>query len=160
IGKVLQVLMGTIGIVLVIACANVANLVLVRTEGRLHELAIRAALGASGGQLARALIVESVLLGVLGGGAGPGFADGGVRLLMVLAPSNLPRLNEISIDGRVLLFTLAISVLSGALFGAIPALRYAGPRLAPALRAGGRSQSQSRERQRVRSALVVAQVGL
>ncbi len=160
IGKVLWVLMGTIGIVLVIACANVANLLLVRTESRLHELAIRVALGAGWGQIARALIAESVLLGALGGVAGLGLAYGAVRLLTVLAPANLPRLNEISIDGPVLLFTLAISVLAGALFGAVPVVKYAGPHIALALHAGGRTQSQSRERHRVRSALVVAQVGL
>jgi putative ABC transport system permease protein len=159
IGKVLWVLMATIGIVLVIACANVANLLLVRTEGRQHELAIRVALGASWGQIARALIAESVLLGALGGVAGLGLAYGAVRLLIAL-PSNLPRLNEISIDGPVLLFTLAVSVLAGVLFGAIPVVKYAGPHLAPALRAGGRAQTQSRERHRVRSTLVVAQVGL
>ena len=160
IGKVLWVLMGTIGIVLLIACANVANLLLVRTEGRLHELAIRLALGASWGQIARALIVESLLLGAGGGAAGLGLAYGAVRLLTAIAPSNLPRLNEISIDGNVLLFTLAVSLLAGALFGAIPIFKCAGPHLATALRAGGRAQSQSRERHRVRNALVVVQVGL
>jgi len=160
IGKVLWVLMGTIGIVLIIACANVANLLLVRTEGRQHELAIRAALGAGWGRIARALMVESVILGAMGGAAGLGLAYGAVRLLGVLAPSNLPRLNEISIDGPVLLFTLALSVLAGMLFGAIPVAKYAGPHLAPALRAEGRALSQSRERHRVRSTLVVVQVGL
>jgi predicted permease len=160
IGKLLWVLMGTIGIVLLIACANVANLLLVRTEGRLHELAIRLALGASWGQIARALIVESLLLGALGGAAGLGLAYGAVRLLTAIAPSNLPRLNEISIDGNVLLFTLAVSLLAGALFGAIPIFKCAGPHLATALRAGGRAQSQSRERHRVRNMLVVVQVGL
>jgi predicted permease len=160
IGKVLWVLMGTIGIVLLIACANVANLLLVRTEGRLHELAIRLALGASWGQIARALIVESLLLGALGGAAGLGLAYGAVRLLTAIAPSNLPRLNEISIDGNVLLFTVTVSLLAGVLFGAIPIFKCAGPHLAIALRAGGRSQSQSRERHRVRNALVVVQVGL
>ena len=160
IGKALWVLMATIGIVLVIACANVANLLLVRTESRLLELAIRVALGARWGQIARALIAESVLLGALGGVAGLGLAYGAVRLLTVLAPSNLPRLNEISIDGPVLLFTLAVSVVAGVLFGAVPVLKYAGPHLAPALRSGGRAQSQSRERHRVRSTLVVVQVGL
>jgi putative ABC transport system permease protein len=160
IGKVLWVLMATIGIVLLIACANVANLLLVRTEGRQHELAIRVALGASWQQIARALIAESVLLGALGGAAGLGLAYGALRLLTALAPANLPRLNEISIDAPVLLFTLVLSVLAGVLFGAIPVIKYAGPHLAPALRGGGRSQSQSRERHRVRSTLVVVQVGL
>ena len=160
IGKVLWVLMGTIGIVLVIACANVANLLLVRTEGRLHELAIRLALGASWDRIARALIAESVVLGAMGGAAGLGLAYGAVRLLAAIAPSNLPRLNEISVDGPVLLFTLAVSLLAGVLFGAIPVIKYAGPHLAMALRSGGRAQSQSRERHRVRNTLVVVQVGL
>lgn len=160
IGKVLWVLMGTIGIVLIIACANVANLLLVRTEGRQHELAIRVALGAGWGQIARALIVESLTLGALGGLAGLGLAYGAVRLLAAIAPANLPRLEEISIDGPVMLFTLAVSALAGVLFGAIPVVKYAGPHLASSLRAGGRSVSQSRERHRVRSTLVVVQVGL
>jgi predicted permease len=160
IGKVLWVLMGTIGIVLVIACANVANLLMVRTEGRQHELAIRLALGAGWGRIARALMAESALLGALGGAAGLGLAYGAVRLLIALEPSNLPRLKEISIDGPVLLFTLAVSILASALFGAIPVVKYAGPHLAAALRGGGRGQSQSRERHRVRNTLVVVQVGL
>jgi putative ABC transport system permease protein len=157
---VLWVLMATIGLVLVIACANVANLLLVRTESRQHELAIRVALGASWGQMARALIVESVTLGALGGVAGLALAYGAVRLLAAIAPANLPRLNDISIDGPVLLFTVAVSLLAGVLFGAIPVIKYAGPHLAPALRSGGRSLSQSRERHRVRSTLVVVQVSL
>jgi predicted permease len=160
IGNVLWVLMGTIGIVLVIACANVANLLLVRTEGRQHELAIRMALGASRGQIARALIVESLALGALGGVAGLGLAYGAVRLLAAIAPANLPRIDEISIDGPVLLFTLAVSLLASVVFGAIPVLKYAGPAIAGSLRGGGRSLSQSRERHRVRSTLVVVQVGL
>jgi putative ABC transport system permease protein len=160
IGKVLWVLMGTIGIVLVIACANVANLLLVRVQGRLHELAVRAALGASWGAIARELMVESVLLGLLGGAAGLGLAYGAVHLLRALGPANLPRLNEISVDAPVLLFTLVISLLSGVVFGVVPVLKYAGPQLASALRAGGRAQSLSRERHRVGSTLVVVQVGL
>ena len=160
IGKVLWVLMGTIGIVLLIACANVANLLLVRTEGRLHELAIRLALGASWGRIARSLMVESVLLGALGGAAGLGLAAAAVRLLAAVAPANLTRLNEIAIDGPVLLFALALSLFAGMLFGVIPVVKYAGPHLADALRGGGRSQSQSRERHRVRSTLVVVQVSL
>src|SRR5205814_7860741 len=105
--SVLWVLMGTIGMVLLIACANVANLLLVRAEGRQQELAIRAALGASRGRIAYELLTESVMLGVLGGAAGLGLAYGAVRLLVALAPGDLPRVNEIAIDGTVLLFTLA-----------------------------------------------------
>jgi predicted permease len=160
IGNVLWVLMATIGIVLLIACANVANLLLVRTEGRHHELAIRMALGASWGQIARALIAETLTLGALGGIAGLGVAYGAVRLLLSIAPANLPRLNEIAIDGPVLLFTAAVSLVASVVFGAVPVIRYAAPHLAPALRGGGRSMSASRERHRVRSALVVMQVGL
>ncbi len=160
IGKVLWVLMGTIGMVLLIACANVANLLLVRAEGRQQELAIRAALGAGWGQIVRQLLLESVTLAILGGLAGLALAYGGLRLLVTLAPSNLPRLESISIDGTVLLFTLAVSLIAGLLFGMIPALKYAGPQLATALRAGGRTLSQSKERHRTRNMLVVVQVAL
>ena len=105
ISRVLWVLMGTIGMVLLIACANVANLLLVRAEGRQQELAIRAALGAGRGHIARELLMESVPLGVAGGGVGLGLAFGALRLLTAFAPANLPRLDEISIDGVVLLFS-------------------------------------------------------
>ena len=160
ISTVLWVLMGTIGMVLLIACANVANLLLVRAEGRQQELAIRAALGASRAEIARELLLESVALGIAGGVAGLAVAFAALRLLTTLAPTNLPRLDEISIDGVVLVFTFAISVFAGLLFGLIPVLKYAGPRLNATLRAGGRSLSASRERHRARSTLVVVQVAL
>ncbi len=160
IGKVLWVLMGTIGMVLLIACANVANLLLVRAEGRQQELAIRAALGAGWTQLVRQLLLESLALALLGGAAGLAFAYGGLRVLISMAPANLPRLSSISIDGTVLLFTLGVSLVSGILFGLIPALKYAGPHVAAALRAGGRTLSQSKERRRARNTLVVVQVAL
>lgn len=160
VGRVLWVLMGTIGMVLLIACANVANLLLVRTDGRQQELAIRAALGAGWGRIARELLMESLVLGALGGAAGLALAYGGLRLLTVIAPANLPRLDEIAIGGPVFLFTVVLSLVAGLLFGAIPVLKYAAPHLATALRAGGRSVSQSRERHRARNALVVAQVAL
>ncbi len=160
IGNVLWVLMGTIGMVLMIACANVANLLLVRAEGRQQELAIRAALGADRGQIARELLGESLLLGIFGGIAGLGVAFGGLRILVALAPANLPRLSSIAIDVRVLLFTLAVSILAGLLFGLVPVVKYAGPHVATALRAGGRTLSNSRERQRARNTLVVVQVAL
>jgi predicted permease len=160
VGSVLWVLMGTIGMVLLIACANVANLLLVRAEGRQQELAIRAALGASRGRIAYELLTESVMLGVVGGVIGIGLAYAAVRALVALAPGNLPRIDEISIDATVLLFTLAISVISGFLFGAIPILKYAGPNVASRLRGGGRTSSASRERHRARSVLVVVQVAL
>jgi predicted permease len=160
IGSTLWVLMGTIGMVLLIACANVANLLLVRAEGRQQELAIRAALGAGRAEIARELLAESLTLGVAGGLAGLGLAYGALRLLIRIAPANLPRLDEISIDGTVLLFTLAVSLAAGLLFGAIPIVKYAGPGVADALRGGGRNSSQSRERHRTRSVLVVVQVAL
>ena len=160
ISTVLWVLMGTIGMVLLIACANVANLLLVRAEGRQQELAIRAALGAGRAEIARELLLESVALGIAGGVAGLAVAFAALRLLTTLAPTNLPRLDEISIDGVVLVFTFAISVFAGLLFGLIPVLKYAGPRLNATLRAGGRSLSASRERHRARSTLVVVQVAL
>jgi predicted permease len=160
IGSVLWVVMGTIGIVLVIACANVANLLLVRAEARQQELAIRAALGAGWGRIIRELLLESILLGLLGGMFGLGLAYAGLRFLVALGPANLPRLNEISMDSQVFAFALVVSLFSGFLFGLIPALKYAGPRISVALRAGGRTLSQSRERHRVRNLLVVAQVAL
>jgi len=160
IGRVLWILMGTLAIVLLIACANVANLLLVRAEGRQQELAIRAALGAGTGRIARELLVESLILGAGGGLFGLALAAGGLRLLTAIAPAHLPRLESISIDPPVVLFKLAISMLAGLLFGSIPVLKYAGPQLGAALRMGGRTSSDSKERHRTRSTLVVVQVAL
>jgi putative ABC transport system permease protein len=160
VGKTLWVLMGTIGILLLIACANVANLLLVRAEGRQHELAIRAALGAGWSDIARALLIESVALGLLGGGVGLVIAYAAVQVLIAIAPAHLPRLHEISIDPAVILFTFGAAVLTGILFGMIPVIKYAGPRIQNQLRGGGRAASQSREQHRARSVLVVAQVAL
>jgi predicted permease len=159
-GKVLWVLLGGIGLVLLIACANVANLLLVRVERRQQELAIRAALGGSPRRIAGGLLLESLLLAVIGGALGLLFAHGGLRVLIALAPSDLPRLNDIGIDGLVLLFTLGVTVVAGLLFGSMLPLRYAGLRLGTGLRETGRSVSASRERHRTRNALVVIQVGL
>jgi predicted permease len=160
IGETLWVVMGTLGAVLLIACANVANLLLVRAEGRQHELAVRAALGAGWRDIARELMTESVALGLLGGALGLVFAEGAIRMLVRMAPPHLPRLNEISIDPAVMLFTLALALLTGVLFGIVPVIKYAGPRIADALRSGGRSMSLSRERHRAAGALVVVQVAL
>jgi len=160
VGSVLWVLMGTIGMVLLIACANVANLLLVRAEGRHQELAVRSALGASRRRIAYELLAESVGLGLVGGAAGLAVAYAAVRVLVALAPGNLPRLDNISIDATVLLFTLAISTVAGLLFGAIPVLKYAGADVAAGLHGGGRTSSASRERHRARSTLVVVQVAL
>ena len=160
IGKVLWVLMATIGLVLFIACANVANLMLVRAEGRQQELAIRAALGAGWPRIARELLLESVALGVAGGALGIGLAYAALKVLVATGPANLPRLEAISIDGPVLLFTLAISLVAGLLFGLIPVFKYAGPRLNATLRQGGRNSSDGRERHSARRVLVVVQVAL
>ena len=160
LGKILWVLMGSIGVVLLIACANVANLLLVRAEGRQQEIAVRIALGASRLRIAGVLLTESVLLGLLGGVAGLGVAYGAVALLIKLAPKYLPRVDSIAVDPTVLLFTLALSLGTGLLFGIIPVLKYAAPRVATALRAGGRTLSQSRERHRARNTLVVFQTAL
>ena len=160
IGKVLWVLMGTVGAVLFIACANVANLMLVRAEGRQQELAIRAALGAGWSRIAQELLMESVALGAAGGALGVGLAYGALRLLVAMGPSNLPRIDEISIDPPVLLFTVIISILAGLLFGLIPVFKYVGPQLGSALRQGGRNSSDGRERHRTRSVLVIVQVSL
>jgi predicted permease len=160
VGELLWVVMGTIGLVMLIACANVANLMLVRVEARQQELAVRAALGAGWTRIVRGLLVESVMLGLMGGVVGVGLAYAGVRFLVTIGPANLPRLAEISIDARTLGFTLVLSVLSGLLFGLIPALKYAGPRTSLALRSAGRTISASRERHRARNLLVVCQVAM
>ncbi len=160
VSELLWVVMGTIGLVMLIACANVTNLLLVRVESRQQELAVRAALGAGWGRIVRGLLVESVLLGLIGGTVGAGLAYAGVRFLVSVGPENLPRLKEISIDPRTLVFTLILSLLSGLLFGLIPALKYAGPRTSLALRSAGRTISVSRERHRARNLLVIGQVAM
>ena len=159
VANVLWLLMSTIGIVMLIACANVANLVLVRSEGRQQEFAVRMALGAGRGRLIGEWLLESVLLGLLGGAIGTAIAYAAVRLLKAIGPETLPRLQEIAIDARVLAFALFVSILSGILFGLIPAFKYAGRRLSGML-AGARGASDSRERLRARNGLVVAQVAL
>src|SRR5580704_16424224 len=160
VSEVLWVVMGTIGLVMLIACANVTNLLLVRVESRQQELAVRAALGAGRQRIISGLLVESVMLGLLGGIVGMGLAYAGVRFLAAIGPANLPRLSEISIDARTLGFAFLISVLSGLLFGLVPALKYAGPRASLELRSAGRTISVSRERHRARNLLVVGQVAM
>src|SRR5579871_6245870 len=112
VGTALWVVMGTLGLVLLIACANVANLLLVRAEGRQQELAIRAALGAGWGRIAREMLVESMTLGVLGGALGVGLAWTALRILVAEGPATLPRLHEIGVDPLVLAFALGVSLLS------------------------------------------------
>jgi predicted permease len=160
VGKLLWVLMGSISIVLLIACANVANLLLVRIEGRQHELAIRAALGAGRARIAAGLLFESMVLGLFGSALGLALAYGALRGLVAAAPAGLPRIAEIGIDVPVLLFTLFISVFASLLFGAIPVFKYAGTQLGTGLREAGKGLSQTKERHRARSILVVVQVAL
>jgi predicted permease len=158
VGATLWVLLGAIAIVLAMACANVANLLLVRADGRGREFAIRAALGARWWRIARQLLVETLLLALLGGAVGIALAYGALRALVSLAPANLPRSSEISIDPVVLGFALTISLLSGLLFGSIPILKHARPWLGALGAAGG--GTMTRERQRSQQVLVTAQIAL
>ncbi len=160
VGKLLWVLMGGIGMVLLIACANVANLLLVRAEGRQQELAIRAALGATRARIAAELLLESLILSLAGSALGLALAYGALRVLVGMAPARLPRLSDIGIDAPVLLFTLGVALVASLLFGSVPVLKYAGARPGTGLREGGRAISESRERHRARSVLVVVQVAL
>jgi predicted permease len=157
----LLILLGAVGLVLLIACANVANLLMVRVFGRDRELAIRAALGAGRLRLLGGLLIESLLLGALGGAAGLGLAIWGSDLLATIQPGNIPRLENMSIDGNVLLFTAAVSLLTGLLFGLVPGLGSSlDARLGERLKEGGRGTSAQRGARQTRNALVVAEVGL
>lgn len=156
VANVLWVMMGTIGMVLLIAGANVANLLLVRAEARQQELSVRAALGAGWGRIVRELMLESMLLSFLGGGLGLGAAFATLRLVVSLGGGSLPRLNEISLDARALGFALAISVISGMGLGLLAGAKYARGRISLA----ARGATGTRERHRARGILVVAQVTL
>lgn len=160
IGNVLWVVMATVGLVMLIACTNVANLLLVRAETRHQELCVRAALGASRGRIVRELMIESIALGLIGGILGVCVAYAGLRLLVTIGPANLPRLSELSLDGWSLLFTFLLSVFSGVLFGAIPAFKYVWSRTALTIGGNTRTASAGRPRQRMRNLLVVAQVAM
>jgi putative ABC transport system permease protein len=160
IGRTLWVLLGTVGIVLLIACANVANLFLVRAEGRQQELAIHAALGASRARISWELLSESLALAFAGGALGVILAQAGIRLLVAVAPEGLPRVDEIRIDPVVLAFTASVSLVAGLLFGLLPVLKFTSPQLASSLKEGGRASSDGRSRHRARNVLVVAEVAL
>jgi predicted permease len=156
--SMLWVLMGAIGAVLLVACANIANLTLVRADGRRQELAVRAALGAGAARIARALLVENFVLGVAGSALGLLLAYLGLHFLVSLGPSNLPRLREIGVYAPVLAFTVGVSLLSTLLFGSMTVLKHA-VRAAPTV-IGTRTATTSRERGRARNALIVVQVAL
>jgi predicted permease len=160
VGSTLWILLGTVGFLLLIACANVANLLLVRAEGRQRELALRVAIGASRADVLRASMSESVVLAAVGGLLGVGIAGVAVRASMDFLPSTLPRAAEIGVDVRVLAFTAAISVGCAALFGLVPLLR-GGRDLVPRLRDGAaHGASSGRARHAVRNTLVVVQMAL
>lgn len=152
--------MGCIAIVLLVACANVANLLLVRIEGRRQELAIRAALGADRKHMVAGLLLESLMLGCAGSAIGLGLAYGALNLIVAAAPTGLPRLHEIGIDIPGLLFTAGLAVFVSLVIGMIPVLKHSGIKAKTGLREGGRGLSQSRERHRARKTLVVVQVAL
>ena len=157
-GKLFITLLGAVGFVLLIACSNVANLLLARGATRAKELAIRAALGAARGRLIRQLLTESLVLALVGSVLGLGVAYGLQRLILAISPDNIPRLDQATIDWRVLGFTLIIGVVSSVIFGLAPALTAAGRRLQGAIREGGRQSSVSRDR--MRGVLVTAEVAL
>ena len=155
---VLYTLLGAVGCVLLIACANLANLLLARATARHREISIRAALGAGRGRLVRQLLTESVVLAVCGGVAGVVLANWGLDSLVALAPSNLPRSGEIRLDSGVLLFSLALSVVTGLVFGIAPAWLAARADVNEALKQGTRGSTEGGARGRLRSALVVLEV--
>ena len=154
----LLILMGAVGFVLLIACVNVANLLLARSTGRSREFAIRAALGAGQGRVIRQLLTESVLLALAGGGLGLVLAAWGMRAGLAAVPAALPRAEEIGLDGRVLIFAAAVSLLAGVLFGLAPALKTSNPDVQATLKEGGRGASSARHR--AHGVFVVAELAL
>ena len=156
----LLVLLVAVGFVLLIACANVAHMLLARSAARQKEIAVRAALGARRGRLIRQLLTESIMLGLMGGILGLGLALAGVRALVALSPPEIPRLDSLAVDARVLLFLLLISVLTGIAFGLTPALRMSATALGESLKEAGRGSGESIRRNRFRSLLVASEFGL
>jgi len=156
----LLVLFGAVGLVLLIACGNVANLMMARSTARQKEIAIRTALGASRLRIIRQLLTEGLLLAMMGGACGGLLAVWGVDALVAISPADTPRLSEISLDYRVLLFTLAVSMLAGIIFAVLPALTASKTRLNETLKEGGRSQMSGVGSHRTRGALVAAEIAI
>ncbi len=156
----LQLMLAAVGAVLLIGCVNIANLLLARATTRRREMAIRSAIGASSARLARQMLVESLLLSGLGGLTGVMIAYAAIRVILASAPVDLPRLDEIHLDARVLLFTMGISIVAGLLFGFLPAWRFAQADPQDAMRSGARGATVGKGTGRLRSLLVTLEVGL
>lgn len=154
----LLVLFIAVGLVLLMACANVANLLLARSSSRTREIAIRAALGATRGRIVRQLFTEALVLAGVGGALGIAFATWSVKAVLKLYPANLPRAQQIGIDPWVLVFTAGLALLTGFLFGLLPAMQVSSPNLAEEMRSGSVSSTERRSQHRLRSALIIGQI--
>ena len=156
----LLILLGAVGFVLLIACANVANLMLARAAARMKEIAIRSALGATRGLLVKQLLTESLMLAVVGGALGLVLAFVGMKAVVAMAPANVPRVNLLTVDRSVIFFTFLVSVVTGVLFGLVPALRASRTNLQDTLKEGGRTGTGDRSGQALRNGLVIAEMAL
>jgi len=160
VGNILWVVLAGVGIILIVACANVANLLLIKAETRERALAVQGALGSSRLRLVTQFLTESVALGVMGGVLGIGLAYGGLRVLEAMGPTNLPRLHEITLDAGILAFAFLMSVVAGVALGLLPLARAWSIDLPRALKEGGRASANGRSRNRMRNTLAVAQLAL